>query len=112
MSGDALISLPLDVVASILSSWLRLSDVGNVDRAYCQKVKRAELLKIVSSKYCLFRNCSCKDEMKPSLVSWIAKRKAKLVELAVNCCTTESVSCVEQILPVTGEFLQRIRIRR
>jgi hypothetical protein len=80
-----LLSLSIDIMSIILTQFLTIYDIGNLDTAYCNKKKRIQLLNILSNNESIqYNHLIFNDSYKSidNLLIWIGNRKIKILELS------------------------------
>lgn len=80
-----LFDLPVELIASILTEWLKLNEVCLLDSAMNNRKQRLELLNIMKSNITLFDGNYIKSiNGNSENISWISLRKLSIKKLIIN----------------------------
>ena len=98
--------VPKQTLNVLLVSWLRLSEVGKLDAALCDRACRDIFEHSLS-----LRNCSATDELceNSKFINWAIRRKVKLDEVRIerNLLRTKNEKLRCELLAVVGPTLRR-----
>jgi len=80
-----ILSFSIDIMSIILTQFLTIYDIGNLDTAYCNRKKRDQLLHILSNNESMQYNHLTFNNSNKSidkLLIWIGNRKIKVLEVS------------------------------
>lgn len=77
-----LLKLPEYVIASVVSCWIRLRELGLLDTACCNQTHRIDLLNILSSSWFEFQASS--KLISPTVILWIQERNLTMQRVLIE----------------------------
>lgn len=105
------VQLPSDILAHLLTCWLKWKDVAQCDAAICSKTDRPEWLTLLRNE-CVFPSVTIGCDENPNNVAWLASRVIRFRNLGIGIDEIRDLSAIERWLREVGPALKEFRTTR
>jgi hypothetical protein len=112
---DWLLLLPEELLASVLSDWINIQDVANVDAAHCNRLKRPALLRILAGRVVQDVEPICErleedarwEELKP-VMKWIMLRRVGINSVYIKPTVEFEIDRLQTYVEMKGDKIRRV----